>query len=79
MADIKGQLHQMIDQIGDDKVLEAVYTLLSNSVVAYSVEGQGLNQSAYEAFIKEGEDDIVSGRVYSHEEVISRFNQKLNG
>ncbi|MDW3193549.1 MAG: hypothetical protein R8G66_14335 [Cytophagales bacterium] len=68
MNSIKDQLHQF----GDDKVLEA------KNVMDYAIDVKALNQSTYEAFIKEGEDDIASGRVYSHEEVISCFNQKKN-
>ena len=79
MADIKVALHQMIDQIGDNKVLEAVYTLLSNQPVAYTTSGKPLNQAAYEAMIEEGEEDIRKGRVYSHEEVKAHFKQKMNG
>ncbi len=78
MADIKVELHQMIDQIGDNKVLEAVYTLLSNQSVAFSTSGQALNQTAYKSMIEEGERDISSGKVFSHKEVISHFKQKLD-
>ncbi|MFY0686437.1 MAG: hypothetical protein JXQ90_04680 [Cyclobacteriaceae bacterium] len=79
MPDIKVELHQMIDQIGDDKVLEAVYTLLSNQAVAYTTGGTPLNQTAYEAMIDEGEEDINKGSVLSHEEVKAHFKRKMNG
>ena len=79
MADIKVELHQMIDQIGDNKVLEAVYTLLSNQRVAYTTSGNPLNQAAYEAMIEEGEEDIRKGNVHSHEEIKAHFTQKANG
>lgn len=79
MPDIKVELHQMIDQIGDDKVLEAVYTLLSNQPVAYTTSGEPLNQAAYEAMIDEGEEDVKKGKTYSHEEVKAHFKQKMNG
>ncbi len=79
MADIKLELHQMINQIGDNKILEAVYTLLANQPVAYTTGGKPLNQTAYEAMIEEGEEDIRKGKVYSHEEVKAHFKQKMNG
>ena len=79
MPDIKVELHQMIDQIGDDKVLEAVYTLLSNQPVAYTTSGKSLNQEAYEAMIDEGEEDIKKGKVSSHQDVKAHFKQKMNG
>ncbi len=79
MSDIKVELHQMIDQIGDNKVLKAVHTLLSNQVVAYTTRGESLNQAAYEAMIDEGEEDVKNGKVFSHEEVKAHFKQKMNG
>ena len=69
----------MIDQIGDNKVLEAVYTLLSNRPVAYTTSGKPLNRAAYKAMMDEGEADIGKGKTYSHEEVKAHFKQKMNG
>ncbi len=79
MSNIKIELHQMIDRIEDNKVLEAVYTLLANQPVAFTTEGKPLSQMAYEAMIEEGEEDIRTGKVYSHEEVKAHFKQKMNG
>jgi len=69
----------MIDQIGDDKVLGAVHTLLSNQAVAYSIDGLSLNQVAFEEMIDEGEEDIKKGKVHSPKEVKIHFDQKMNG
>ena len=79
MPDIKVELHQMIDQIADNKVLEAVYTLLSNQPVAFTTGGKSLIRAAYEAMIDEGEEDIKNGKVFSHKEVKAHFNKKMNG
>lgn len=79
MTNIKTALHQMIDQIEDDKVLEAVYTLLLNQPVAFTTDGKPLDQKAFEELIAEGEEDISKGRIYSHEEVMAHFKQKMNG
>ena len=79
MPDIKVELHQMIDRIGDDKILSAVYTLLSNQPIAYTTGGEPLTQAAYEVMIDEGEENIKQGKVYSHAEVKAHFKQKLNG
>ena len=79
MPNIKIELHQMIDQIEDNKVLEAIYTLLFNQPVAFTTEGKPLNQKAYEAMIEEGEEDIRMGRVHSHDDVKAHFKQKMNG
>ncbi len=79
MSDIKVELHQMIDRIGDDKVLKAVHTLLSNQLVTYSTHGDPINQITFEKMINEGEDDIKKGRVFTHEEVKAHFKRKMNG
>ncbi len=79
MSNIKAELHQMIDQIGDDKLLEAVYALLLNHSVAFDTNGNPLTQEEFEAMIDEGEDDISKGKVYTHEEVKAHFRQKMNG
>ncbi len=79
MSNVRIELHQMIDRIEDVKVLEAVYTLLSNQTVSYAVKGQPLTQMAYEAMIEEGEEDIRMEKVHSHEEVKAHFKQKMDG
>lgn len=79
MANIKAELHQMIDRIDDNKVLEAIYTLLYNQPVAFSTGGKPLNQATFEAMIDEGEDDISNGKIYNHEEVKAHFKRKMNG
>ncbi len=79
MPDIKVELHQMIDQIADDKVLEAIHTLLSNQPIAYTTHGKSLNHAEYEAMIDEGEEDIKKGKVFNHEEVKAHFKRKMNG
>jgi hypothetical protein len=78
MQDIKTELHQMIEQIEDDKVLEAIYTLLSIQPVAYTTSGNPVDATAYDQMIEEGEKDIQEGKVYSHAEVKSHFKQKVN-
>lgn len=79
MADLKLELHQMIDQIGDKKTLEAVYTLLSNQTVAYNSIGKSLSRSNFELMIDEGEKDIKEGRVFSQEDVEAHFKSQNNG
>jgi predicted transcriptional regulator len=79
MPNVKKELHQMIDQTEDDKVLDAVYALLSNQKVAMTTDGIKLNQTAFEAKIDEGEVDITSGSTLSHEDVKAHFKKKHNG
>lgn len=79
MPNIKLELHEMIERIDDDKVLEAVHTFLSSQPSIFSVEGEALSQVVFEAMIDKGEEDISSGKVHDHEEVKAFFKQKLNG
>lgn len=49
-------------------------------VVGYEiVDGkmQAMDEARYQAFIKEGLDDIDAGRIISHEEVMRQLDQKL--
>ena len=79
MPSIKSELHELIDSVEDNKVLEAVHTLLSNQVVAFSIEGKPLKRGDYEASVDEGERDILASNTHSHEEVKTFFKQKMGG
>lgn len=79
MQNIKVELHQMIDRIEDNKVLEAVFTLLANQPVAYTTDQKPLNQRDFEAMIDEGENDFRNGKTYNQEEIKAHFESKMNG
>ena len=72
------ELHHLIDQIEDEKVLEALYTLISNQIVAFSTQGHSLDLKTYEAMIREGEEDIITGKVHTLEEAKAHFKKKMN-
>ena len=59
------ELHRIIDQIRDNRVLEAVYTLLSSrdQTVAYSSKGDPLVKEDLDTMLKASESDIQYGRL----------------
>ncbi|GAA0194617.1 hypothetical protein GCM10009122_58210 [Fulvivirga kasyanovii] len=62
---IRLELHKIIDQISDSRLLEAVYTLLS------SQRGQGktLSKEMMDVMLNASESDIQSGRLTDHQSV----------
>lgn len=77
---LKNNLHQIIDRIDDDAVLQAIYTLLSSKekIIAHSVQGQPLTQEEMEAMIEESEEDIRSGRTTTHENLKNEIHSWRN-
>ena len=79
-SELKEELHQIIDRIEDDKILEAAYILLEKQDSGiYSTMGERLFQSEFESKIDEGEQDIKLGKVHSHDQVKAYFQKKFNG
>jgi len=77
-TELREGLHQIIDRIEDDKILEAAYTLLEQQdVVLYTTCGNALTQRGFEVKISEGEQDIKQGKVHSHYQVKEHFRNKL--
>lgn len=67
-ADLKDDLHQIIDQIEDQAILQAVRILLAPQVsTLYNLEGKPLNQDNIEDLLEESEADIEAGRVVSQQ------------
>jgi len=78
-AELKEGLHQIIDRIENDKILEAAYTLLEQQdIILHTTDGNALTQSGFEAKIDEGEQDIKQGKVHDHDQVKEHFRNRLN-
>lgn len=73
---IKSNLHQMIDDLDDKKILEAIYTLLSSKNPAkpntYHVSREELEA------IDAGVRDIDAGKVYTYKQVREKIRRKHN-
>lgn len=79
-SELKEELHQIIDRIEDDKILEAAYILLEKQDAdIYSTMGERLTQREFELKIDEGEQDIKLGKIQSHDQVKEYFQKKFNG
>jgi len=73
---IKSNLHQMIDELDDKKILEAIYTLLKSKITTksktYTVSKEELD--AIDAGIK----DIEADKVYTYKQVREKIRHKHN-
>jgi predicted transcriptional regulator len=75
---LKTDLHRLIDQIEDNRLLQAVHVILAREVPQdHEVDWDSLSEARREA-IQEGLDDIENGRVSSHKEVMQRIKSKYD-
>jgi len=73
---LKEELHQIIDRIEDNKILEATYTLLEKQdIIFHTTARKPLTQREFEAKIDEGEHDIQEGKVHTHDQVKEHFGK----
>ena len=63
--EIRLELHKIIDQISDSRLLEAVYTLLSSR----REQGKTLTKEMMDAMLNASESDIQSGRLTDHQSI----------
>ncbi|MDO1451844.1 hypothetical protein Q0590_36580 [Rhodocytophaga aerolata] len=74
---LKTDLHRLIDQIEDSRLLQAVHMILAREVGQdQPVDWDQLSADEKQA-ISEGLDDIANGHVSSHEEVMGRIKSKF--
>ena len=75
---LKEELHQIIDRIEDNKILEATYILLEKQdIILHTTSRKPLTPQEFEAKVDEGEHDIEQGKVYSHDQIKKHFRNKL--
>ncbi len=76
----KVELIEWVASLKDQDLLEKIEDLKKQAVrEAYESELQPMSQQLYETLIAESEADIVAGRIYSHEDVVSYFKRKNEG
>lgn len=73
VAELKTNLHQLIDDISDSKMLQAIYTLLSNKGEEKTDWWDELSVKE-KASIERGLKNVKEGRVHSHSEVMKKSN-----
>ena len=74
--ELKNRLHSLIDTVNDSATLQAILTLLNKSEESEKDWWKELD-AEQKATIEEGLKDIKEGRVYSHEEVMTRQRQNF--
>ena len=73
-AEIKYNLHQLIDNINDSATLNALYAVLSNSKSNSKVR---LSKDEKKA-VQEAKKQVANGKVISHDDVIAEMRNKFS-
>ena len=76
-ADLKLNLHQLIDGVSDNSVLEAVYTLLSKATANQEDWYDSLSEKE-KASIERGLEDLKNGHTLTHEDAMKRISDKVS-
>ncbi len=76
-ADLKLNLHQLIDGVSDNSVLEAVYNLLSKATSNPEDWYDSLSENE-KVSLEGGLEDLKNGRTLSHEDAMKRISQKVS-
>lgn len=64
-TELKSRLHEIIESIEDNKILEAVHTILSSqsTYISHSTSGRPLTKENMDEMIFASESDIKTGRL----------------
>ncbi len=76
-AEIKTDLHRLIDQVQDDAILQAVRTILARQAETETDFRDQLSE-ADKAAIHQGLDQLGRGESFSYEQVREAVRQKYN-
>ncbi len=78
--EIRGSIVTMLSGIDDQAVLNACHDLLKNvlvlhriKVVAYTIQGDALNETEYEKEVMEALNEAAAGKIIRHEELKMEF------
>lgn len=75
-SELRSNLHQLIDRISDQSILEAVYTLLSGNRTETSDWWDELSEDQKKS-IELGLKDVEEGRTIPHNEVMQEVRNLL--
>lgn len=69
------ELHQIIDQVKDNRILQAIHTILSSQVgiFVHTTDGKPLTKDDVDKMLQESEDDINAGRLVSQNDLIEKI------
>jgi hypothetical protein len=70
-SELKLELHQIIDQVKDNRILEAVYTILSSQVniFAYTADNKPVTKEELDMMLRSSEEDINAGRLINQADI----------
>jgi hypothetical protein len=70
-SELQLELHQIIDQVKDNRILQAVHTILTSqvSVFAHTTDGKPLTKDNFDEMLEAGENDIKAGRFISQKDL----------
>ncbi|HEY8938516.1 MAG TPA: hypothetical protein VIM65_25020 [Cyclobacteriaceae bacterium] len=70
-SELKSELHQIIDQVKDNRILEAVYTILSSqvSIFAYTSDNKPVTKEQLDTMLNASEEDINAGRLKDQSDI----------
>lgn len=70
-ADLRLELHKIIDEVKDEQILQAIYLMLSSQVgiFAHTTEGKSLTKDEFDELLQASEEDIQYGRLTTQEKL----------
>lgn len=77
-VDLKLSLHQLIDGVSDNTVLEAVYTLLSKATANQEEDWYDTLSEDAKSSIGRGLEDLENKRVVTQETAMKRISEKVS-
>lgn len=67
-TELQSELHKIIDQVQDDEILQAVYTILSSQIAPFAYSGgKPLTKADLDKMLHAAEEDIKYGRVINQQ------------
>ena len=80
--ELKLELHRIIDQVKDNRILQAIHTMLSSQVNIFSHTGGGkpLTKEEFDVMLESSEEDIKAGRLTNQKDLKGelRLGEKSN-
>ena len=75
--ELRTKLRQMIDQIENEQMLQAVYTILSqNKIVGHEVDGTPITKEQLAGEVDESDKEIDKGNYYKQEDIEKQARQR---
>ena len=69
--ELKLELHRIIDQVKDNRILQAMHTMLSSqvSIFAHTAGGKPITKEEFDMMLESSEEDIKAGRLTNQKDL----------